>query len=679
MSFKNPEFLYALFAILIPILIHLFNFRRYKKLWFSNIEFLKNITVQTRKQNKLKHLLVLLSRILAIVFLVLAFAGPQWKDQVTDESTSVLTAVYVDNSYSMMAEGENGRLFDQAKNLTREIFRQAPRDARFILLSNQGSYVNRLSTREEILSGIDDIEISSKLRLLSSAVNAAARACEEKDYTSMDLYLLSDFQKYSSDTENLAPDTSSAYFLLPLRHIQRRNIFVDSCWTDQPVILPGKPVPFTVRISNASDTDVEKIPLKVSLNGQQKAVAGVDIAAQGFIDKTITLTPTTSGWQRGLIEIEDYPITFDDKYYFSFEVNKSIRVLEISGDESNNVLKQFYDSDSVFSYEKVNYRQVNYNRLNDFNLVVLNSLPAISTGLSTQIRKYVTQGGNVIFVPSADNELTGVNGFLQSMQSGRITTLDTSYSRVVRIKQENELFKEAVEDLPENANLPDIQKHYRYSYAVNSGLESLISLLNGDDLLLSKNYGNGRLYLMAVSLISDFGNFPTHPLFVPVMYGAALGSGSAGQLAFTIGKDEYFETYLRGDASSEKPYSLINTESGFSFIPEQRLIRGNLMINVHKALENAGYFELVLNDSVYHEFSFNYNREESSLYFLGKDELETGFQNAGIINFQVLDTDQTSASEIIDTMQKESELWKLFIIFALLMLLAEVLILRLWK
>jgi Na+/H+ antiporter NhaD/arsenite permease-like protein len=76
MGFLYPNFLWALFAILIPVIIHLFYFKRFKKVYFSNTKFLKEIKEETTNKNKIKNLLVLLSRILAIVFLVLAFAQP---------------------------------------------------------------------------------------------------------------------------------------------------------------------------------------------------------------------------------------------------------------------------------------------------------------------------------------------------------------------------------------------------------------------------------------------------------------------------------------------------------------------------------------------------------------------------------------------------------------------------
>ena len=185
MYFNHPEFLYGLPAVLIPLIIHLFNFRRYKKLWFSNIEFLKNITAQTRKQNKLKHLIVLLLRMLAVALIVLAFAGPEpaGHRNRTAPATGGLTAVYVDNSYSMMAEGEEGRLFEEAVSRARELVTHSPRDKRFLLLTNNvRPSQRRVLTKEETLNELDRLTISPATGTVSRVVHNAASIAAEKKY-----------------------------------------------------------------------------------------------------------------------------------------------------------------------------------------------------------------------------------------------------------------------------------------------------------------------------------------------------------------------------------------------------------------------------------------------------------------------------------------------------------------
>ena len=76
MIYQNPQILYALLALAIPIIIHLFNFRKHEKIYFSSIRFLEEIKTKNKKKRNLKNLLILLSRLLALAFLIIAFAKP---------------------------------------------------------------------------------------------------------------------------------------------------------------------------------------------------------------------------------------------------------------------------------------------------------------------------------------------------------------------------------------------------------------------------------------------------------------------------------------------------------------------------------------------------------------------------------------------------------------------------
>ncbi|VAV83066.1 FIG00651956: hypothetical protein, partial [hydrothermal vent metagenome] len=114
MQFKNPEILYLLFLLIIPILIHLFQLQKFQKVAFTNVKILKKIEQQTRKSSKLKKLLILLTRLLLFSFLILAFAQPYLKKENADIGRE--TYIYLDNSFSMQAKGESGALLQKAKN-----------------------------------------------------------------------------------------------------------------------------------------------------------------------------------------------------------------------------------------------------------------------------------------------------------------------------------------------------------------------------------------------------------------------------------------------------------------------------------------------------------------------------------------------------------------------------------
>ena len=680
MVFNHPEFLYGLFALLIPIIIHLFNFRRYRKLLFSNIEFLKHITVETRKQNELKQLLVLMTRLLALTALILAFADPQWSsDGVTQKDTNGPSVIYIDNSFSMMADGEEGRLFDQAVSIARNIVRAYPDDARFALLTNDIRSSDRLLTREATIAEIDLLAISATERKISSVLRAAANVRENNRGSLSATYLISDFQENGFDINLFPADTAGEYFFIPMRHAFRKNVFVDSCWIGQPIILPGKTFDLNIRVSNASDTPLEKIPLKLSLNSKQKAAAGVDLAAHDSKVLTITVVPEKAGWQYGLVSLEDYPVTFDDNYHFAFEVQSKIPVLTINGVETGSSLQQFYYSDSTFMLTTTDYRNVNYNTLSRYSLIVLNSLPGYSSGLISQLGIYMENGGNVLFIPAVDGNRTEENNFLRSVSAGRIAEADTAETRVVRVRESHPLFRDIITGIPEHADLPVVRWHVRYSYPVSSGLESLATLLNGDDFLLAGKVEKGNLFLLSVSLDQEAGNFRVHPLFVPVMYGTALQGNPAENHAYVVGRDIALEARQSRGVGDDIPYRMVRQPDGYTFIPEQLMMGGKFLLNTHDGILSSGFYDLRRKDSLYHVFAYNYNRAESYQEYLDPDAVDEALQKTGIRRFTVVESALQTSGEVEGMVQKESAVWKLFIIIALLMLLVEVLILRFWK
>src|ERR1700744_1876539 len=102
MHFLYPAFLFALLSLAIPILVHLFNFRRYQKVYFSNVQFLKQINEQQSSRRNLKERLILVSRLLALTFLVFAFARPYISNSNAKNAGAQHTvSIFVDNSYSM--------------------------------------------------------------------------------------------------------------------------------------------------------------------------------------------------------------------------------------------------------------------------------------------------------------------------------------------------------------------------------------------------------------------------------------------------------------------------------------------------------------------------------------------------------------------------------------------------
>ncbi|WP_319800065.1 BatA and WFA domain-containing protein [Flavobacterium sp. N1718] len=138
MHFKHPEILYFLFLLLIPILVHLFQLRRFRKEYFTNVRFLQQLSVQTRKSSQLKKWLLLATRCLLLAAVVFAFAQPFFEAKEKNTSTNELF-ILLDNSYSMQAKGQKGELMRRA---VEDLLAHTPEDQSFSLLTNTDDYWN---------------------------------------------------------------------------------------------------------------------------------------------------------------------------------------------------------------------------------------------------------------------------------------------------------------------------------------------------------------------------------------------------------------------------------------------------------------------------------------------------------------------------------------------------------
>src|SRR6476620_4522395 len=241
MSFLYPGFLFALAAIAIPIIIHLFNFRRYKTVYFSNTKFLKEVKEQTDARSRLKHLLVLLCRILAITFLVLAFAQPYIKRGAAKETAGrKTTGIFVDNSFSMGQTQSDVHLLEIAKKKAAEIVTASNDDDLFQLLTNDfEAKQQRLIDKQEMLNEIKDLQISPVTKTLDEVIQRQREALA-KGSGAKQAYVISDFQKSFTHISQVKPDSTIRLTFVPLRSREAANVYIDTCWFESPEQVAGQ-------------------------------------------------------------------------------------------------------------------------------------------------------------------------------------------------------------------------------------------------------------------------------------------------------------------------------------------------------------------------------------------------------------------------------------------------------
>lgn len=675
MQFVHPTFLYALAALAIPIIIHLFYFRRFKKVYFTNVRFLKEVKEETSARQKLRNLLVLLMRCLATAFLVLAFAQPFIPQDVAVKTGINAVSVFIDNSYSMDALSEEAKLVEKAKQKAKEIINAYSIEDRFQVLTNdfEGRH-QRLVGKEEAIGLIEEITTSPAVRKLSQVLTRQQQAVSSGKAENKVSYVISDFQRNTTDLQGFT-DTLMQINLVPLQAVQENNVSIDSAWFDAPVQMLNQPNPLIVKVKNWSNENADNVRLSVKYDGEVKPVGELSVPALTSVIDTVNISIRKTGWSEAELTITDYPVQFDDHYFFAYNVKEVINVLVINEQAPDPRLDAAFKGISYFKTTNQLSRNLDYSKFSSYQLIIANGLINISSGLAFEMKQYVENGGNLLVFPGVNANASAYKSFLQSVPANEIQNFEQQERAVGDINTEEFIFKDVFENRRANLKLPVTKGNYRISTFASRGEERLLTYRDGNTFLAKYKAGQGALYLCAAPLQEEYSDLTKNgEIFIPMLYKMAISSARQRPIAYTIGRDETIETenVVRG---GESVYKLKGTAE--EFIPQQRIVAPKVYLGVQNQVPVAGYYDLFLSaDSLLAKFAFNYDRRESDLAYIPASQLKADAP----AHFSVLSNEaKASLEEVVSDRSRGIILWRWCLILALLALAGETLLLRFWN
>lgn len=675
MQFLHPTFLYALLALAIPIIIHLFYFRRFKKVYFTNVRFLKEVKEETSARRKIRNLLVLLSRLLALAFLVLAFAQPFLPRDTAVKKGEKSVSVFVDNSFSMSSLSEDVPLMEKARQKAREIVEAYGVEDRFQILTNdfEGRH-QRLVSKEDALGLIDEVKTSPAVRELSKVLNRQQQALELGSTDNRIAYLISDFQRNITDLTTFQ-DTTFEINLIPLQSVQEKNISIDSCWFDAPVQMINQTNSLVIRVRNHSDQEEDNVRLSLKHEGQVKPVGTLSIPPQSSVTDTINITILKTGWHDAELQITDYPVQFDDDYYFTFHVARQIDVLVINDATENKFLNAAFAGVSYFRLNNQFVRNLNYATFSDHQLIVVNGLSQVSSGLAAQLQEYVTNGGNLLVFPGASANIGSYTSFLTEMSANELLSYEQQERSVSDINTEEFIFADVFENKSANLKLPVTQGNFKLSNFGSRGEERLLTYRDGSSYLGKYRLGQGHLYLCAAPLDSEINNLVrSGEIFIPMLYKMAISTAKDRQIAYTIGQDELIEADNKTDGG-EIVYKLKGRAE--EFIPQQKITGPKVLLSINNQVRESGFYDLYLQqDSTLSRYAFNYDRKESELSYYNENDLETLLGPTMDI---IPTTARAALTQVVGERSQGVILWRWCLILALIFLGIETLLLRIWR
>jgi len=652
MQFKHPEILYALFALLIPILIHLFQLQRFTKVSFTNVSFLKQIELQTRKSSRLKKWLVLTVRLLAFAAIIIAFAQPFFSEN--DSSKSWHTLIYLDNSLSMQAKGERGEILKR----TIQDLAVAITDTGTHSLITNDQVVTDLTkdALKELLKKIDYVstQVAIKTVLLQS------KQLQDKHLNKhQNLFLLSDFQKplveeKTRELKNVLDKQKSKINFIQLASKIETNISIDSV--------------------SVIDNNLDSRNISVFIKNQGVAIENLSLTAyqeQTIIAKTsfaIAENETKTIQLRipnNLTNVKlqiDYldRFTYDNSYYISFQNKRRIKVLLLT--KENTFLERIYTKDE-FDFTKKNINEVGYDIIDTQDLVIIEGISKITTSLQNTLLTYLENGGHLVLLPTKSDQVEKMNPFFNRLRIGQLQNKRTDSLHMTKIHYAHPILRNVFEKEVKNFQYPKVNTYFEGSLRHS---QPILSFENQQAFITSFAMSKGLVYWAAAPFDKKSSNFTKAPLIVPVFYNIAKNSLKQAQLSYRVGVEN--QVVIPYKLQNDAVLHIKNAQ--VDFIPRQEIHPETVRLFTSNDPQTAGFYQVKDKEEIIQNIAYNYPKEESNLDFLDIASLTNS--NA---NTQSYDTIKDAFSNLSKE-QSSTAYFKWFVLVAILFLLTEILLLK---
>ena len=659
--------LWGLFALLIPIAVHLFNFRRHKLVYFSNTAVLRSIQQENAKTRKLKYLVTLLLRCLFIAALVLAFAFPYKPEkQLNVNAENNLVGIYIDNSMSMKGQSQRTTMLEDARQSAGDLVHKLNPSNRYLLMTNSYEIQNEYPmNQEEMLDQLDRMNLDGAPAPLGEVIDRFEMLGKQHGFETSTLFVYSDFQENTFDLSAAKADSSMQVIVVPMMPEFKTNLYIDSVWLASPIVQTGLTNDLMVRVVNQGDKEVKGLPVNFTMNGAMAASATVDLEKNGTAELAMQFVVEHNGEQKCSVSLMDHPITFDDRYNFVLNVKPSLSVVEMGAEASNCAL--LFEDDEQFRYTLMEPSRFDLGSIAQAQLLIVNETAKMNETLQQTLLDVVSEGASLMVFLSVDEPKS--NSYLYQKLGLTLIEIDTNTTAVEDLAMQHAFFSDMILDMPQHPDLPKVKQHICLK---SNGISTpLLILKNGDPLLLSEQVGKGQAFVMATTLSPKWSDFADNALFVPTMVKAAFLGGKMGRLSYTIGTDKMLE--------GDRKYLFANEDRSFELMPASEVRNGKVYLYLNDNLPAAGFYDLIVNDTVNRVTAWNESRVESKMVFADRDDIEPQFKKAGFIVAAVLDTSDFATADLVEAMAHQSSQWKLFALIALLALIGEILVLRFWK
>ena len=685
MEWVRPEILWGLFAVIIPILIHLLQLRRFRTVSFSNVSFLENVKKETRSTQRLRNLLLLLLRIIAIASLVIAFAGPYFPYTGNTENNGSIgnaVSIYLDTSPSIDALGEQGPVLQVEKTRASEIVDNYSETDKFHIITNTFSGKDsHFLSKQEAIERISSIQTEPFVRNIEAVVARASDQLSKASDRNQTIYLLSDLQKSSHLlSENFKPDTNISIHFLPYIANDRPNVWVDSAWFNSPIATSGNPAKLHVRLKHNALQRVDGLGLKLDLNNKKTAISSFNLSPGIHTDTVLHFTHGESGFNHAIISIEDSPITFDDTFYLGYEVVQQIDILQLSDNKNSKTSKSI---EKVFQSSGLSVNLETLETLPDFattsnyDLIIVNAVNDPSSGITQSLVDFTSNGGTVLIIPDSVNNSSRAELLRTKLGfgEGKVWHKTNNPEPLKNIQFSHPLFDGVFLTPPNKIDMPVSDRCI--SRKVADDEEVLGSTSRGYPFLSRVDVGEGSAFLLSITLDQETGNFMKHAIFVPILLRLSEVARSVKAESITLKSEN--KIFLNFEVEPNEIVQVRLNNSDAYVLPEVRTNSGSTKILLGPQINTPGNYTVEIDSITSFAFGMNADRVESDPSAWDIPGFKAELIKYGWNNTSVLELSDENISGVVMNMKSGTHLWWQLIIIVITALAGETILQKRWK
>ena len=680
MVFLNPSILLGLLAASIPILIHILNFRKLKKVEFSTLAFLKELQKSKIKKIKIKQWLLLLLRTLIIIFLVLAFARPALEGTYfggTSSTAKSSVAFVIDNSFSMSLIKNKGSLFNKSKTEAKKIISPMQNGDEFYFITSNDS-VSHFTNKNSAINYISQLDISLLTESLSKKIETATKVLTEAQNINKELYLFSDFQKTTfidSVKINFSESNNIKLYSFDIGEKDISNLSVTNLRIESSIVEINKPITFSTVINNFSQTDIKDVVVSLVLNGKTKARQNVSIKKFGQKEIKFNTSVNTTGIIEAEVHLEEDNIIQDNIAYSIFYIPEKIKILLLYDNIADTkYLNAVFNSSMLtnkFEVTKLNaVKKINVN----YSLYDVIFLISTDASLINSIKRTVNTGDNLVIIPPSDigiNDLRLLSNKLKYPLATNIIKTEKSrndYAEFDYINLDHPIFQNLF-DTKKSSGIETPQIFKFIDLNITSNVLPIIKLNNKTTFIGEYKLRKGKVVFFNTALNLNWSNFPLKGIFAPLIT----------KIVFYLATNNMvFNNYIVGEpipidvSNISFPQLEVKLPDGNDNIS---LVNFNGKIYNYTETSQTGNYKFYSNNKLVSFASVNVNQKESDLSKLDNKIKNKFFEKYFGNNFLNIDI-TTNYIEKIKQARYGTELWKPFLIITLLLALIEMYIAR---